>query len=144
MYVDDSSDMNVFNDTIVRNFYGFTRASIPYIESFEGPTTNGWFATSSLNEVNWERGVPSYGTTNSANSGSNVWDIALDTTYKKFQKDTLYSPVFRTIGLNNLQLSFGLIIIRSLNMQEYIFNTKQMLLDGKMWILSSNYIHTAV
>ncbi|MBK7964176.1 MAG: hypothetical protein IPK10_01860 [Bacteroidetes bacterium] len=106
VYVNDSSDMNVFNDTIVRNFYGFTRASIPYIESFEGPTTNGWFATSSLNEVNWERGVPSYGTTNSANSGSNVWDIALDTTYKKFQKDTLYSPVFRTIGLNNLQLSF--------------------------------------
>jgi acetyltransferase-like isoleucine patch superfamily enzyme len=105
-YVDDSLDLNSQNDTIVRYVYGFSRKPIPYIESFEGPLPNGWFAVASQNQVNWERGIPTFGVTNSAHSGDNVWDVALNASYRTQQNDTLYSPVFRTLGLSNLQLSF--------------------------------------
>ena len=105
-YVDDSLDLNSQNDTIVRYVHGFSRKPIPYVESFEGPLPNGWFAVASQNQVNWERGIPAFGVTNTAHSGGNVWDVALNASYRTQQNDTLYSPVFSTLGLSNLQLSF--------------------------------------
>ncbi|MFN0190197.1 MAG: T9SS type A sorting domain-containing protein [Bacteroidia bacterium] len=105
-YIDDSLEVNNWNDTITLVNYGFERASIPYSESFESTSMNGWFARTKNDQILWEQGVPNYGVTNSAHSGSKVWDVVLDSSYINNCSDTLYSPVFSTVGWSNLMLSF--------------------------------------
>lgn len=106
LYIDDSLEVNKWNDTITLVNYGFERAAIPYTESFESAGSNGWFARRNNEQILWEHGVPNFGTTNSAHSGNQVWDVVLDSTYSNKGSDTLYSPVFNTVGWSNLMLSF--------------------------------------
>ena len=106
LYIEDSLEVNKWNDTITLVNYGFERAAIPYTESFESAGSNGWFARRKNDQILWEQGVPNYGATNSAHSGSKVWDVVLDSSYTNNCSDTLYSPVFNTVGWSNLMLSF--------------------------------------
>ena len=106
VYIDDSLEIINWNDTLTLTNYGFERITLPYVDSYEGATPNGWFARDGQIGLGWERGAPNFGVTNSAHSGINAWDIVLDSAYKPSHSDTLYSPVFSTVGMSNLTLSF--------------------------------------
>lgn len=79
--------------------------TVPYQENFEnGP--QGWTVVSNGMGTEWELGLPSYGITTGAYSGSSCWDTNLGSSYENSAECYLYSPVFDFTGLATARVSF--------------------------------------
>ncbi len=106
--VDSVNGLATFDTTCV-NLYGITSAiTPPYFDNFDG-VNNGWFQTPSLiNNSQWELGAPNFGATNSTHSGTNCWDLNLNSAYDSSAVTYLYSPAFDFINATNWKLSFWL------------------------------------
>ncbi len=81
-------------------------SSYPYLENFESGN-GGWTHVSTPLTV-WEYGTPNYGTTTGAHSGSNCWDINLNTGYWNIASSKLYTPIFDLTGITLSRISFWL------------------------------------
>lgn len=78
----------------------------PYFNDFENGA-QGWF-DSTFSGSSWELGSPNFGLTTGAHSGSNAWDISLDSAYENNTLCYLYSPHFNFSTTTNSILSFWL------------------------------------
>jgi hypothetical protein len=85
-------------------FIATTGIALPYFDNFDG--TSIWTATDSLPGSSWQLGTPAFGSTNSAYSAPNAWDINLTTAYGNQAYTTLESPVFDFSNAVNAKLSF--------------------------------------
>ncbi len=77
--------------------------TIPYFEDFETGAP-GWVATTA-GPSNWELGTPSFGTTNSAHSGTNCWEVDLDSGYAGNTNCFLDAPPFNFSGIGSIRIS---------------------------------------
>ncbi|MFC2100635.1 GEVED domain-containing protein [Bacteroidota bacterium] len=89
-YTGVQGDSNTFNDQKCTQSFVLLTTPLPYSDNFEG--VEYWLADTVANQ--WERGVPTATTINTAHSPVNVWAIKLDTNYANSSNDYLYSPRF--------------------------------------------------
>ena len=75
----------------------------PYSDDFE---TGSALWTTQNSGSDWQLGMPGYGITNSTHSGSNCWDINLDTSYANNTSSKLISPAFNFNGNTGIKISF--------------------------------------
>lgn len=87
------------------SFTAYSGITFPYFENFDSGN-NLWHDSSVTAGTKWELGTPNYGTTNSAYSPPNSWDINLTTAYGSNAKSYLISPVFDFSSTVNATLSF--------------------------------------
>lgn len=79
---------------------------LPYYSDFENGT-NGWTTMiTGDTTTKWELGAPNFGFTSTAHSGSNCWDINLDSAYHDDASCKLYSPFFNCNGISPIVISF--------------------------------------
>ncbi|MEI6765525.1 MAG: GEVED domain-containing protein [Bacteroidota bacterium] len=90
-----------------RSFVATSGITFPYIDNFDGAGLT-WVDTSLTAGSNWELGTPAYGTTNSAHSAPNAWDVNLNTIYGAGANCMLFSPVFDFSSTVNAKMSFWL------------------------------------
>jgi hypothetical protein len=100
-----TGDGNHTNDTACIHPYGLFTSTIPYYDNFDGATVN-FMGTADANGNVWELGTPAYGTTNSAYSAPNAWDVNLTTPYTNYAAAYLYTQNFDFTGAINAKLSF--------------------------------------
>jgi hypothetical protein len=105
-----ATDLNSTNDTLCKVATGVPTINVtfatPYFDDFDG-TNPGWTATTgSVTTTVWELGTPSYGTTNSAYSPPNAWDVNLNTAYQPNASAYLTSPYFNFSNAVSAVLSF--------------------------------------
>ncbi|MFC1731204.1 right-handed parallel beta-helix repeat-containing protein, partial [candidate division KSB1 bacterium] len=95
------TDQNHTNDTTCMTYTGLPVLQIPYFDDFEG--TNYWFSAGGMND--WEFGIPSATTINSAHSPSHVWTTNLSGYYSNNSNGYLYTPKFdlSTYGKDSLK-----------------------------------------
>ena len=101
-YTTLANDTNNFNDTICKTVYLQATVNLVYNDDFEGADI--WMPDTLVNQ--WERGIPTAVTINSAHSPVNVWAVKLDTIYDNNSDDYLYSPRIVTTGLDSAILKF--------------------------------------
>ncbi|HMT29467.1 MAG TPA: T9SS type A sorting domain-containing protein [Bacteroidia bacterium] len=77
----------------------------PYSEDFETGSP-AWTASMINPDSEWQLGTPAYGSTTGAHSGTNCWDINLDTNYFNNAYCQLLSPGFNFSGLTGIKISF--------------------------------------
>ncbi|HEU4718604.1 MAG TPA: T9SS type A sorting domain-containing protein, partial [Bacteroidia bacterium] len=78
--------------------------TFPYFDNFDGTTL---FTANNISTTSqWQLGTPAYGSTNSAHSAPNAWDVNLTTAYDVNADCELYSPVFDFSSVQNARLSF--------------------------------------
>jgi hypothetical protein len=88
-----------------RSFVARTGITFPFTDDFDGASV--LFYDSTLTPgTQWELGTPSYGTTNSAHSAPNAWDVNLTSTYGNNVICYLYTPIFDFSTTANAKLSF--------------------------------------
>ena len=91
---------------IVLNSSGQQLIQLPYSDDFENGN-NGWTTlVTGDTSTKWELGTPNFGLTNSTHSGSNCWDINLDSAYHNDSNSYLYSLFFNCNGLSSIVISF--------------------------------------
>jgi hypothetical protein len=79
------------NDTTCINSVGVPTITVPYFTDFDaGP--GAWSSSGGFNQ--WEHGIPTASTINSANSSPNVFAINLDGNYLNNSDDNLFTPLF--------------------------------------------------
>ena len=106
VYVSQANDPNQTNDTICFEIKG-TPVYTPYFaDDFDGADLGWNQLTTGAPGTNWQLGTPSYGSTNSAYSAPNSWDINLATNYTPNAKTALISPWFDISTATNPILSF--------------------------------------
>lgn len=92
------SDGNITNDTTCVTMVGVPILPLSftnqYCDDFEGPNAGWTVETTGDPGTNWEYGTPAFGSTSSAFSGVNAWDINLNTIYTPNANTILYSPFF--------------------------------------------------
>ncbi len=99
-----TNDGDHFNDTLSKNISAFTSASLTYCNNFD--VANDWVAVPVAGSTNnWELGTPNFGTTSTAHSPPNSWDVNLNTACG-FGAAELYSPVFDFSAATNCNLEF--------------------------------------
>ncbi|MEP7265048.1 MAG: hypothetical protein ABI772_11150, partial [Bacteroidota bacterium] len=76
---------------------GIGTENLPYFTDFES-TGNDWEATTIIAGTSWEYGTPAYGVTTGAYSGSNCWDVNLNSTYLDNAVAYLFTPYFNISG----------------------------------------------
>src|SRR5205085_11150308 len=77
-----------------------------YVEDFEG-VNNGWtISAANANSSLWELGLPNFGATTGAHSGTHAWDVSLDSAYQNSSYTILTSPVFDFSSAVNATLTF--------------------------------------
>ncbi len=94
VYVDWTNDEYHDNDTLKYNYTGVSVFAPPFTDNLENGNLYWYVTPSSFGSTTWELGAPNYGSTNSAHSGSNCWDINLTTPYGILANTALYSPIF--------------------------------------------------
>lgn len=94
VYVDWTNDEYHDNDTLKYTYTGISVFAPPFTDNLENGNLYWYVTPSSFGSTTWELGSPNYGTTNSAHSGSNCWDINLTTPYGILANTALYSPIF--------------------------------------------------
>jgi len=99
-------DSNTFNDQKCITSFVQLMTTPPYFDNFEG--ADYWLPDTIPNQ--WERGIPTAQTINTAHSSSTVWMIQLDTNYNNNSFDYLYTPKF----------IFGLVTPDSLSFWHYV------------------------
>jgi hypothetical protein len=102
-----ASDGNRANDTLTATITIEPAVSIPYTQTFEGVTDEGWttVATGGTNE--WVRGTPSKpAQIDGAHGGAKCWVTRLDSNYAVNYNAALVSPIF---NLTTATGSYGLV-----------------------------------
>ncbi len=96
------------NDTTCSSFFGVATVDAQtYCDDFEGSILwNNELQPSGDPGTIWEKGTPAFGQTNSANSGTNAWDINLTTGYTANAFTYLVSPFFDFSTTAGATLSF--------------------------------------
>jgi Secretion system C-terminal sorting domain len=79
--------------------------SLPYFDNFETGAP-GWYQTTNSPNCAWELGYPNFGQTTGAFSGTNCWDINLNSAYVNNAECILYSPNFDFTGTYQADISF--------------------------------------
>ena len=94
-----ATDGNSANDTICNTILGVPTIALtqlsPYCDGFDSGNI-GWFNQNNGGGAgsDWELGAPNFGTTNSALSPPDCWDINLNTNYGTNADVALYTPYF--------------------------------------------------
>ncbi|MBL0342527.1 MAG: T9SS type A sorting domain-containing protein [Bacteroidetes bacterium] len=78
---------------------------IPYFENFENGLA-GWSTSDNGQGTSWELGSPTIGFTQGAYSGSNCWDVNLNSGYQNNANCNLLSPVFDFTFASQVKISF--------------------------------------
>jgi len=105
------SDGDLTNDTTCINLTGIPSYSLSFTSSFcddfESGNT-GWLVINNnpASASVWELGAPAFGITTGANSGSNAWDVNLNSAYTPNANVTLMSPFFDMTNAVGTKLSF--------------------------------------
>ncbi len=104
------SDVDLSNDTLCTPIIGIPTLALTYCDDFENGNV-GWTATiltgGDPGSI-WELGAPTFGTTNSANSGANAWDINLTTAYTNQANTALTSPYLDFSSVSAGRIAFSL------------------------------------
>ncbi|HEX5003651.1 MAG TPA: T9SS type A sorting domain-containing protein [Bacteroidia bacterium] len=79
--------------------------SLPYADDFDSGAP-GWVADTTNTGTVWQLGSPGFGATSSTHSGSNCWDINLNSGYNNGAYSTLNSPGFNLGTQSAVQISF--------------------------------------
>ena len=103
-YTSFASDANHFNDTLCESSFGVFTSTLPYYDNFDGSVVN-WFGTDSAG-TKWQLGTPAFGTTNSAHSAPNAWDVNLTSAYTNSTTAYLYTQNFNFSSAVNARLKF--------------------------------------
>ncbi|HNZ42216.1 MAG TPA: CARDB domain-containing protein [Bacteroidales bacterium] len=101
------TDANHANDTLCMNSYGVFTSTLPYYDDFDGATAN-WMPGPVSNGSVWELGTPNYGTTNTAHSAPNAWDVNLNSPYTNSITTYLYTQYFDFSSVSNAKMKFWL------------------------------------
>ena len=104
-YINWSSDLYNYNDTITTQFNGIVTAGLPYSYDFESGS-NGWIANAGPGNTRWELGMPNFGALNTTHSGTACWDINLSTPYFNLANAVLTSPIFDLSPYNIITIQF--------------------------------------
>jgi len=117
------------NDTLCKNSFGIFKDTLPYYDNFEGPVI-AWYDSSLTTGTIWQLGTPAYGTTNSAHSPVNAWDINLSTTYTANAHAILYTQLFDFTNAVNAKLKFW----QNRNVESSYDGTRiDYTIDGSTW-----------
>ncbi|MFH0866248.1 MAG: GEVED domain-containing protein [Bacteroidota bacterium] len=100
-----TSDGDHSNDTTCISSFGLNKVYLPYCDDFDD-TLVAWYDQSAVSGSMWELGTPSYGTTNSAYSAPNAWDVNLATAYTNNAESYLYTQIFSFTNISDAQMSF--------------------------------------
>ncbi|MBU0487574.1 MAG: T9SS type A sorting domain-containing protein [Bacteroidetes bacterium] len=92
------------NDTMCTVLSGWRIDTIPYSDNFDLGTL--WTPTPATGATVWQIGTPAYGTTNSAHSTPNAWDVNLTTVYTASATAYLSTQVFDLRNMYNTEISF--------------------------------------
>lgn len=106
------TDTNPVNDTVCAQLTGVPLIaitdSISYCDDFENGNA-GWyteFLPLAGTSSQWQLGAPAYGATTGAHSGTNAWDVNLNTSYFTSANAALISPFFALSSNANAYISF--------------------------------------
>ncbi|MFC2111449.1 T9SS type A sorting domain-containing protein, partial [Bacteroidota bacterium] len=88
-FVNVTGDITATNDTTCVSFSGLKTYNINYCDDFEGSVD--WAANGDKDQ--WELGMPSMTTINTAHSGTKVWATRLNSDYQTDAVEYLYSPI---------------------------------------------------
>jgi len=138
IFVDDPDDHNSSNDTLTRTIVGTQIYNLPYSTDFE-TLNNDWKETHLDTLTIWELGSPNFGTTNTTHSGSNCWDINLNSTYSTTYQASLYTPYFSLPSTGIANLSFWLNYNTSANQDGVLIAYST---DGIYWMDFGNINQT--
>lgn len=100
-YTQLPNDGNTANDTTCATAFGIPLINLPFADNFDGTT---YFYTMGANNQ-WQLGIPTASTINSAHSPSNVWATNLSGDYAANSNYFLYSPRFSFNSITNVMLS---------------------------------------
>ena len=106
-YIDWPLDANHSNDTIHLNTFAIVTANLTYSYDFENGD-QGWYDSSYTNYTKWELGSPTFTPTNFSHSGTNCWDINLNTPYFNVAYANLFSPLFVISNYSKVNIDFWL------------------------------------
>jgi hypothetical protein len=105
-----AGDSDNSNDTTCINSVGVPVIPLsytsPYNDDFDGVNVGWSTLTPGNTTTNWELGPPAFGTTNSAHSTPNAWDINLNSAYGNNANTELYTPIFDLSNAVDPKLSF--------------------------------------
>jgi hypothetical protein len=112
VWVTLGADVNHTNDTVCTSVLGIPTIVISqgnvYCDDFNLPNSI-WYNqlnTGGNAGTNWELGTPAFGTTNSAHTPPNSWDINLNSAYTNSADVSLYSPYFNIQSASNPYMTF--------------------------------------
>jgi hypothetical protein len=93
-YTGLTTDSNHFNDTTCSNGTGIPVLALTSCDDFENGN-GGWIdSTNNATAAIWELGAPNFGQTTGAHSGTNAWDINLNTGYNFGADAFLSTPIY--------------------------------------------------
>jgi len=104
-YSSFASDAIHSNDTLCMSSYGVFTSTLPYYDNFDGAISY-WAAGPASAGTVWELGTPNYGTTNSAHSAPNAWDVNLSSVYTPYVTTYLYTQNFDFSTAVNAKMKF--------------------------------------
>ncbi len=87
------NDGNNFNDTSCTSSLGIPINSLTFCDDFESGNL-GWQDSTSNANTNWQLGTPAFNATSGAFSGTNAWDINLNSAYTTNTRAYLKSPFY--------------------------------------------------
>lgn len=104
-YTSLATDGDHNNDTTKMRVVGVSTVTLPYFDNFDG-TDAGWYTDAVNPSTQWQKGSPTYGTTNSSYSAPNCWDINLNSPYQSSAVSTLTSPYIDFTNAIDAKLKF--------------------------------------
>ena len=108
-YTSLSGDGYAPNDTSCKSITGFPLITVTPTSTYTDNFDSGvqvWGASSLNQSTTWQLGTPNFGTTSSAYSPPNSWDVNLTTAYGTNATSYLYSPFFDMSSAVQPVLSF--------------------------------------
>ncbi len=103
-------DCEPANDSLPGSAVGVPIITVNYNNSYCDDFENGNIGWTAKNpgppDTNWEFGTPNFGTTNTAYSGVNCWDINLTSSYGPSANAELYTPIFDLSNAVDTRLEF--------------------------------------
>jgi parallel beta-helix repeat protein len=98
-----SNDQDSLNDTLSFVYHSLPVLTAPYFQNFD--SSNVIWPTEGTN-LQWEHGIPSMPTINSAYSAPNVYATRLNGNYVSSSNEFLYTPFFNLSGVSSATLKF--------------------------------------
>ncbi len=99
-------DGNNFNDTTCITSLGIPVFQLTACDDFEQGNQGYQTSTTNAFAAEWQLGTPNFGVTTGAYSGTNAWDINLNTGYGVGANASLTTPIYDLNGSINSYLSF--------------------------------------